>query len=98
MIGDLQNPEKVVGALRAAVRIWRADRQTCPGWLVCPRKVRLSIRDGIDAVDNLSLALDTMPETERRDALLELAWRFDCAARPVPSWLTERMYALATPT
>ncbi|MBN8915081.1 MAG: SIR2 family protein [Rhizobiales bacterium] len=93
---DGRNPEKVVEALRAALVIWRADRQTCPGWLVCPLDVRRSIRSGTTSVNNLSLALDTSPENERRDALLELAWRHDRGGQSLPPWLAERMDAIST--
>lgn len=94
---DFRDPEKVVETFRAALTIWRADRQTCPMWLVCPRDVSLSIRHGTGIVDNLLLALDTLPENERRDALLELAWRHDRGAQPLPPWLAERMDAISTP-
>ncbi|MEH3145108.1 MAG: SIR2 family protein [Methylobacterium frigidaeris] len=94
---NLRDAEKVVEAFRAVLAIWREDRQTCPGWLVCPRDVRLSIRHGTDAVDSVLLALDTLPENECRDALLELAWRHDRGAQPLPPWLAERMDAISKP-
>lgn len=94
---DIRDPMKVVESFRATLAIWREDRQTCPGWLILPRSVRRSIRDGISAVDNPSLALDTLPENECRGALLELAWRCDRGAQPLPQWLVGRMDAIATP-
>lgn len=94
---DFKNPEKVVEAFRGALVIWRKDRQTCPRWLVCPNEVRLFIRNSTNDVDNPVLALETLPESERRDALLELAWRYDRGAQPVPPWLAERMDAISTP-
>lgn len=93
---NVQNPEKVVEVFRAALVIWRKDRQTCPGWVVCPRDVRRSIRSGTGNVINLRLALDTLPENERRDALLELAWRYDRGAQLLAPWLAERMDAIST--
>ena len=94
---DFRDPEKVVKAFRAALAIWRTDRQTCPGWLVCPSDVRVSIRNGTAAVDNLPLALDTLPENERRDALLELAWRYDRGGQTLLPWQVELMDAISTP-
>ncbi|MFG1393167.1 SIR2 family NAD-dependent protein deacylase [Xanthobacter agilis] len=94
---DLRNPEKVVEAFRAALVIWRADRRTCPRWLVCPRNVRLLLQHRTDAVDSLPLALDTLTVNERREALLELAWRYDRGVRPLPPWLAERMDTILTP-
>lgn len=93
---DVQDSAKVVEALRAALVIWRNDRQTCPGWLVSPRGVRLLIRHGTDCVVNLPLALASLPVNERRDALSELAWRHDCGGQPLPPWLAERMDAIVT--
>lgn len=94
---DFRDPEKVVEAFRTALATWRADRQTYPGWLVCPRDIRLLIWHGTDTVDNLSLALDVLPENERRDALLELAWRYDRGAQPLQPWQAERMDAVSVP-
>ena len=91
-----RDPEKAVERFRAALAIWHRDRLTCPGWLVCPRDVRLSIRHGTDTVDNLPLALDSLPESERREALLELAWRHDRGAQPLQPWQAERMDAILT--
>lgn len=93
---DFRDPKKVVEAFRAAWSNWRTDRQTCPGWLICPRDERRLIRYGTNTVANLSLALDTLPENERKDALLELAWRYDRGAQPLPRWLAERMEAVST--
>lgn len=93
---DFRDSEKVTTAFRATLELWRTDRETCPNWLICPRGVRLSIRHGTDTVDNLSLALDALPEKERRDALLELAWRFDRGAQPLPQWLVGPMDAIST--
>ncbi|MCT8266856.1 SIR2 family protein [Afifella sp. JA880] len=94
---DFDDPVKAVESVRAALAIWRKDRQTCPRWLVLPHDLRRSIRHGTDSVDNLSLAIDSLPENERRDSLLELAWRHDCSAQPLSPWLAERMDAIATP-
>jgi len=94
---DFRDPEKVVEAFRAALAIWRADRLTCPGWLVCPSDVRVSIRHGTASVDNLPLALNTLPENERRDALLELAWRYDRGFQTLLPWQAELMNAISTP-
>lgn len=94
---DIRNPEKVVESFRSALAIWREDRQACPRWLVCPRDVRHSFRHGTDTIDNPVLALETLTGNERRDALLEFAWRYDIAAQPLPPWLAERMDAILTP-
>lgn len=94
---DFQNHEKVVEAFRAALAIWKADRRDCPRWLVFPRDMRISIRHGTDSIHNLRLALDTLSDGERRNALLELAWRYDHSAQPVEPWLAERMDTISTP-
>lgn len=93
---EFKDPEKAVEAFRAALKIWQTDRRACPDWLVFPSDVRRSLRHGADTVVNLSLALDTLTEEERRHALLELAWRSDRGAQPVPPWLAERMDVIAT--
>lgn len=94
---DVRDPEKVVKAFRAVLTVWRTDRSMCPGWLVCPDDVRMAIRHGTDTVENPSLAIDTLPENERQEALLELAWRCDHGAQPLQPWQAERMDAMLTP-
>ena len=93
---DFRNPEKVVEAFRAALAIWRNDRQMCPDWLICPPKIRNSFRRNIHSVANLPLALDTLPMQERQKALLELAWLHDRGIEPLAPWLAERMNAMLT--
>ncbi|WP_185015554.1 SIR2 family NAD-dependent protein deacylase [Salinisphaera orenii] len=93
---DFKDHEKVVEALREALEIWRQDRRAYPGWVICPREKRLWIRQGTSNVDNLQLALDTLSEKDRRDALLELAWRYDQGGQPLPQYLIYRLDGIAT--
>lgn len=93
---DLRSPDKVVEAFRAVLVKWREDRRTCPRWLVCPSAVRQLINHGTNSVEDPLLALDTLPQAESNEALLELAWRYDRGAQPLPSWLIKRMDMIAT--
>ncbi|WAC29243.1 SIR2 family NAD-dependent protein deacylase [Ancylobacter sp. SL191] len=93
---DFRNSSKVVEAFRSALDKWKSDRKACPDWLICPQEVRIALRHGTTAVENLPLALDTLPESERQEALLELAWRYDRGSQPLSPWLTERMHAIFT--
>lgn len=86
--GDL---DLKVENLRAAVRGWKRDRETYPGWLVCPWEKRHHIRFGTDAPLRLIEALDAIPPIEARDVVLEMAWRHDVAADPLPPYLATRL-------
>ncbi len=93
---DFDDGEKAAESLRNALTVWRNDRSTYPGWLVCPPPQRLWIRQGTTYVRNLSLALKSVDEFDRRNALLELAWRHETGFQPVESWLSQEMEEIVT--
>lgn len=81
--------------LRAALRGWRQDRATYPGWLICPWEKRQSIRFGTDAPLQIRAAIDAIGTDEAREVLLEIGWRYDVASDALPPWLAERLDQIA---
>lgn len=81
--------------LREALNGWRRDRETFPGWLICPWGKRQRIRFGNTAPLRLDAAIDTVRLDEANDVLLELGWRYDVASDLLPSWLVEKLDQVA---
>jgi tetratricopeptide (TPR) repeat protein len=91
-----------VGALVTAVRqlipIWRQERETYPGWLVCPSSERLIIRLNVSGLlyiggpqHPLARAVEELEASERAEFLYEMVWRADLAFLPLSGWLLEAL-------
>jgi hypothetical protein len=72
-----------------AAILWRSERESYPGWLVCPNDKRHVIRNGTDAIPLRRDVIDEIPPTERPRVLYELAWRFEKSFWPIPPFLLE---------
>ena len=86
-----KDADHAVHTLRASVEHWRADRESYPGWLVCPSEKRRMMREGSNIRANLKLALKTVPLEERRSILQEIAWRYRVSGQPLEPWLAADM-------
>ncbi len=91
-----KDTDKALKALNEAVILWKKDRESYPGWIVCPYRFREYITDAMPMGFNLPKTLDLMEDDARRNALLELAWRYDCAGDVASSWLFDKLDTLAT--
>lgn len=73
----------------------KKDRESYPGWLVCPPKLQWRITDQINnpwpSKNNIS-ALD--PKNRAR-VLYEIAWRNSVTYQIIPNWLIEQFYEVA---
>lgn len=93
-----RDDEYAASVLDQAAERWRADRETYPGWLICPPNRRLEIRLATDAVvgPNESRLAKLTPERRAR-VLYELAWRYRTALWPVDDHLAELLATIADP-
>jgi hypothetical protein len=81
--------------LDKAARIWRADRISYPGWLICPARRRAELRYGCNVARPSPQVIDALSPTRRGEVLYELAWRHCCAQWPVDSHLAGLLANLA---
>ncbi len=86
-----QQRDPVAGAhhLKEMGKRWKEERQSYPGWLVCPSEYRLTIRYHTDLGVAFKSALDQIAESERGGVIYEIAWRFDIAFWPLQPSIAE---------
>jgi hypothetical protein len=82
--------------LKAQLGTLKADRESYPGWLVCPPSLRWQVQNQVSdphpSVNNLA-ALD--PD-DRAKLLYELAWRYGISFDHISSWLVEAFIEIAS--
>ena len=70
--------------LKKTVPLFKADRASYPGWLICPNQYRHSLTYGGDAPRLLRKStLDLLEPRERAEALFEVLWRRTTAFAPI---------------
>lgn len=73
----------------------RRDRETYPGWLVCPPELGWRIKSQIsDPYPNASNTACLEPKS-RAKLLYEIAWRHTITFEPVPLWLATELASIA---
>ncbi|QXX74608.1 SIR2 family protein [Methylovirgula sp. HY1] len=84
--------------LDGAALQWQAERESYPGWIVCPYEKRSAIRHGTDVTPMPSREILARLNTQRQHRILyELAWRFEVSFWSIPTFLFELFHAVATP-
>jgi hypothetical protein len=74
----------LVASFTDLARIWRAEREAYPGWLVCPESDRERIR--LDS-SHVEMGLKRASEQLDVQVLYEALWRLDLAFLPSSPWL-----------
>jgi hypothetical protein len=71
--------------LLTVARIWRAQRESYPGWVVCPLKNRSVLWDLTKYwIQRITSSLDTLSNPHNLLLLRELNWRLEKALVPIP--------------
>lgn len=71
-----KDPDRAAGKFVTATAVWANDRQSYPGWLVAPGRVRHELRWGMDSLPALTEAVREALGPQRLAATLrEMAWR-----------------------
>ena len=84
--------------LDQAANVWREDRESYPGWIMCPSDCRHDLRIGTDTVPTPNQARLANLKPERRSQILyEVAWRHATALWPVDAHLAALLGTIASP-
>lgn len=88
---DAKTIEEQVENLRACVNQWRLDRESYPGWLICPHSQRRAIRSATSNAPMSLPVLQALPPEEIIGFFSELIWRHRTALWPldpvIASWI-----------
>lgn len=84
--------------LETQIETLRRDRESYPGWLVCPPELRRRIQSQIsDPYPNASNIACLNPDS-RAKLLYEIAWQHIVTFEPVASWLLTELASIADPS
>ena len=86
---ETRDPIASARRLQKIAALWREERNSYPGWLVCPSEKRQIVRHDTDLGFALQPALEHIDASERGSVIYEIAWRFDIAFWPLLPWLRE---------
>lgn len=83
--------------LERQVATLEADRNSYPGWLVCPSEERRQLQTQIsDPYPNLK-NISAMEPGSRARLLYEIAWRHSITYEAVPPWLAQELLTICRP-
>jgi hypothetical protein len=85
------DPQVQAKNLAALLPSWSTQRQSYPGWAVCPEEIVLHLTHATLSAEFNKGALRQMSLPARCQLFFELAWRLDIAMLSVPDWLQEEM-------
>ena len=95
---ELRDADYAASLLDKAAEIWRNERESYPGWLVCPHKVRSSLYYASDIARwRQPEALSRLEQNRRAAVLFEMVWRSNTAFQTVDERLQEHLIACANP-
>ena len=78
--------------------VWVRDRQTYPGWLLCPAGTRDALRANTQSVLPLTTAwIEKLPSDRRAEILHELTWRHVVSHWPIDGQLMPFLEKVADP-
>lgn len=73
------------------------DRQSYPGWLICPSSVRWQLRTQISDPYPSSRNLSQLKPDSRAKLLYELLWRYSITYEIIPSWIVQECMKICNP-
>ena len=100
-IRRLQNDADYAASVvdQTARTVWTRDRQTYPRWLLCPSRVRDTLRTNTQSVLPLGTAwVDKLPTDRRASMLYELTWRHEVSHWPIDAGLVPFLEKVADPS
>lgn len=74
-----------------------ADRESYPGWLVCPAGLRRQLQNQISDPFPMSKYLSAMGPDNKIRLLYEISWRYETSYTPLPEWLSKHLIEVCDP-
>lgn len=91
------NPGHAAILLERQIPILKADRESYPGWLVCPSSQRWELQTQISDPFPNRRNLAEMTSDSRVKLLYEIAWRHRVTYDPIAPWLAQELLAICDP-
>ncbi len=92
-----KNPDHAAALLERQLPALEADRQSYPGWLVCPTGLRWNLQTQINDPYPTARNISAMPPDSRAKLLYEIAWRHGVTYEATPAWLAQELLSICDP-
>ena len=92
---ELRDPECGAQRLKEHLNTLQRDRETYPGWLVCPPALRLHVKFQLSSLNPTPQNIAALAQDDRSKLLYEIAWRHGVTFEPIGGWLSEALLAVA---
>lgn len=94
---QFKEPEYAATLLKEQLAALQKDRESYPGWLVCPPGLRWQVQSQLnDPFPNPNNISALVPD-DRAKLLYEIAWRHDVTFEYIAPWLAEALFQVANP-
>ena len=91
------DPENVAALLEKKIPILTSDRESYPGWLVCPTGLRLQLNSTLPAEYLIRNNLTHLSFDNKAKLLYEIIWRHIIKFEITPHWLVEELMKICDP-
>ncbi len=81
-------------SLESMIPILKLDRESYPGWLVCPPSILWEVRSQIKSFNVTEKNLSLLNDKNRGALLYELFWRLGITFEAIPKWLSIEFMSL----
>jgi hypothetical protein len=92
-----QNSGYAATLLEQQLPILKNDRESFPGWLVCPNRQRWELQNQINDPFPTPQNLSEMASNSREKLLYEIAWRHGVTYEAITPWLAQELLKICDP-
>lgn len=92
-----RNSGHAVALLERQLPTLKTDRESYPGWLVCPSRQRWELQTQINDPYPTTRNLSEMEPDSRAKFLYEVAWRHGVTYEVIAPWLTQELLTICDP-
>jgi len=93
----ITEPEYAATLLSAQLEILQKDRESYPGWLVCPPDLRRRVHSQLSSPYPNSDNIAALDPVDRAKLLYEIAWRYGVTFKYIDFWLADQLLLIANP-
>lgn len=94
---QFKEPEYAAALLKGQLETLKKDRESYPGWLICPPALRWQVLSQLDDPCPNSNNIAALAPDDRAKLLYEIAWRYCIALEYIDPWLAEVLFQVANP-
>ena len=92
-----KEPEYAASLLKQQLDVLLKDRESYPGWLVCPPVLRPQIKNQLNTPYPNANNIAELDLNDRAKLLYEIAWQHSITFEYIAPWLAEELFKVANP-